>query len=304
MLDALGYDRSTCSGSRSAGWSPSNSPTRHPTRVRRLVLAATGPGLGGVPGSPRVLLALATPRRYYQPDYYRRDRRADLRRPPAPIRTRCCAARSPASSSRPTVRGYLGQLYAITGWTSLPWLHRLPQPTLVLAGDDDPIVPLDQRTDPGPAHPRRPAARRPRRRAPVPPREPRCHGPRRRGLPGRRPRRADDDVIACARSVRPASWVQRRRVTCTDGCLRHRRNRHHRCGTVRAVQDGVTSRHSGRWRPLPGSGRRAGRPRRRLATVPPRRAGVRGSRSRPPVVPVGSTSRPRSSATARPGCGS
>src|SRR5262249_59376743 len=43
-----------------------------PARVRRLVLAATGPGLGGVPGSPRVLLSLATPRRYIQPDYYRR----------------------------------------------------------------------------------------------------------------------------------------------------------------------------------------------------------------------------------------
>jgi poly(3-hydroxyoctanoate) depolymerase len=42
----------------------------------------------------------------------------------------------------PSVRGYLGQLYAISGWTSMPWLHRLPQPTLVLAGDDDPIVPL------------------------------------------------------------------------------------------------------------------------------------------------------------------
>lgn len=24
----------------------------------------------------------------------------------------------------------------------MPWLHRLRQPTLVLAGDDDPIVPL------------------------------------------------------------------------------------------------------------------------------------------------------------------
>jgi pimeloyl-ACP methyl ester carboxylesterase len=38
--------------------------------------------------------------------------------------------------------GDLGQLYAISGWTSMPWLHRLPQPTLVLSGDDDPIVPL------------------------------------------------------------------------------------------------------------------------------------------------------------------
>ena len=43
---------------------------------------------------------------------------------------------------RPSVRGYLGQMYAIAGWTSLPWLHRLRQPTLVMAGDDDPIVPL------------------------------------------------------------------------------------------------------------------------------------------------------------------
>jgi pimeloyl-ACP methyl ester carboxylesterase len=40
------------------------------------------------------------------------------------------------------MRGYLGQLYAISGWSSLPWLHTLRQPTLVLAGDDDPIVPL------------------------------------------------------------------------------------------------------------------------------------------------------------------
>jgi pimeloyl-ACP methyl ester carboxylesterase len=33
-------------------------------------------------------------------------------------------------------------LYAISGWSSLLWLSRLSQPTLVLAGDDDPIVPL------------------------------------------------------------------------------------------------------------------------------------------------------------------
>jgi hypothetical protein len=34
-----------------------------PHLVGRLVLAATGPGLGGVPGSPAVLWSLATPRR-------------------------------------------------------------------------------------------------------------------------------------------------------------------------------------------------------------------------------------------------
>jgi pimeloyl-ACP methyl ester carboxylesterase len=30
----------------------------------------------------------------------------------------------------------------VAGWTSLPWLHRVEQPTLVVAGEDDPCVPL------------------------------------------------------------------------------------------------------------------------------------------------------------------
>lgn len=38
--------------------------------------------------------------------------------------------------------GYLYQLIATWGWTSLPWLHSLRQPTLVMHGNDDPIVPL------------------------------------------------------------------------------------------------------------------------------------------------------------------
>jgi len=45
-------------------------------------------------------------------------------------------------TGRPSLRGYLGQIYAISGWTSLPWLRTLRQQTLVLAGDDDPIVPV------------------------------------------------------------------------------------------------------------------------------------------------------------------
>ena len=41
-------------------------------------------------------------------------------------------------SAPPPLLGYQWQLAAIAGWTSAHWLHRLPQPTLVLAGDDDP----------------------------------------------------------------------------------------------------------------------------------------------------------------------
>jgi poly(3-hydroxyoctanoate) depolymerase len=142
MLDALGYDRVDVLGVSLGGVVAQQLAHQAPRRVRRLVLAATGPGLGGVPGSPRVLLALATPRRYYQPDYYRRIAGrvygGQARRDPDAL-----LHGSPARFvERPSVRGYLGQLYAIAGWTSLPWLHRLRQPTLVMAGDDDPIVPL------------------------------------------------------------------------------------------------------------------------------------------------------------------
>jgi pimeloyl-ACP methyl ester carboxylesterase len=42
----------------------------------------------------------------------------------------------------PTPMGYLHQLYAVAGWTSHPWLHRLRAPTLVMHGDDDPLIPL------------------------------------------------------------------------------------------------------------------------------------------------------------------
>ena len=141
-LDALGYDSVHVLGVSLGGVIAQQFAHQAPRRVRRLILAATGPGLGGVPGSPRALLALATPRRYYQPDYYRRIAGrvygGTARRDPDAL-----LHGSPARFiERPTVSGYLGQLYAITGWTSMPWLRTLRQPTLVLAGDDDPIVPL------------------------------------------------------------------------------------------------------------------------------------------------------------------
>jgi poly(3-hydroxyoctanoate) depolymerase len=142
MLAALGYSQVDVLGVSFGGVLAQQLARQAPDRVRRLVLAATGAGLGGVPASPRVLLALATPRRYTQPDYFRR----------VAGRIYGGAARHDADAAlhgslarfvrAPSLSGYLAQLYAIAGWTSLPWLHRVSAPTLVLAGDDDPIVPV------------------------------------------------------------------------------------------------------------------------------------------------------------------
>lgn len=142
VLDALGCDTVDALGVSFGGAMAQQLARQAPNRIRRLVLAATMPGLGGLPGNPRALLALASPRRYRDPEYlgkvagtlYGGRARVD----PITLMTQ-----SSARFDRPPSRfGYLSQLYAIQGWSSLPWLHRLSQPTLVMAGDDDPIVPL------------------------------------------------------------------------------------------------------------------------------------------------------------------
>jgi poly(3-hydroxyoctanoate) depolymerase len=142
MVEALGHHHVDVLGVSLGGVIAQQLAHQAPQLVRRLVLAATGPGLGGVPGSPAVLWSLATPRRYHQPDYFRqiagRVYGGIARRDPDALLHGSVGL----FVERPSIRGYLGQLYAISGWTSLPWLHQLKQPTLVLAGDDDPIVPL------------------------------------------------------------------------------------------------------------------------------------------------------------------
>ena len=144
MLDALEYERVDVLGVSFGGILAQQLAHQAPGRVSRLVLAATGPGvagLGGIPGSPRAMLALATPRRYHSPDYFRRIAGAvyggEARRDPEAFLHRSAGR----FLQPPTLRGYANQLYAISFWTGLPWLARLSQPTLVLAGDDDPIVP-------------------------------------------------------------------------------------------------------------------------------------------------------------------
>ena len=89
---------------------------------------------------PRVLAQMATPRRHLDPDHMRRvaaeiyggSARTDPRLAPWLLHTH--------SRVGPR-RGYYYQLLAGAGWTSIPFLPLLRQPTLVLTGDDDPLIP-------------------------------------------------------------------------------------------------------------------------------------------------------------------
>jgi poly(3-hydroxyalkanoate) depolymerase len=138
-LDALGYGRVDLLGISWGGGLAQQFAIQNPQRCRRLVLCATATGSVMVPGSPHVLMRMLTPRRHQDPIYASRVAGelygGSMRVPgvPSPLR-----ARAQGGSSR----GYLFQLLGAAGWTSLPFLRFLQQETLILAGDDDPIVPL------------------------------------------------------------------------------------------------------------------------------------------------------------------
>ena len=163
LVRQLGYERVDVLGFSWGGGLAQQFAVSRAEQCRRLVLAATGTGLIMVPGQPHVLARMLTPRRHRDPDYARADRRRALRRhhaqPPRAGR-RGAARRGPGAARE---RGYYYQLLAGFGWSSLPVLGLIRQPTLIVAGDDDPIIPTINAKIMQRGIPRRPAAHLPRR---------------------------------------------------------------------------------------------------------------------------------------------
>jgi len=105
-------------------------------RVNKLVLCATSPGSIMVPGKMQSLSKMADPKRYMDRDFLAKNFKTLYGDEPEG------AAEFSARMTAPTRSGYVYQLMAMMGWTSLPFLRLLPHETLVLAGDRDNIVPL------------------------------------------------------------------------------------------------------------------------------------------------------------------
>ena len=114
---------------------------QNPRRCRRLVLVSTGTGALMVPAHPRILAKMVTPRRFSDPDYAAsiagelyggtvRRHGEDV----AQLFVRQLRAGSKM--------GYLHQLLAGSVWTSLFALRAVRQLTLIVAGTDDPIIPV------------------------------------------------------------------------------------------------------------------------------------------------------------------
>ncbi len=139
LLDHLGYYQADVLGISWGGAIAQQFAFQYAPRCRRLVLAATSPGSLMVPASPSVLLKMSTPRRHLDREHAQRIAGevygGVFRRDPE------AAARTLQHVRFSSRGGYYLQLAAAFGWTSLPWLFLLAQPTLVMAGADDPLVP-------------------------------------------------------------------------------------------------------------------------------------------------------------------
>jgi poly(3-hydroxyalkanoate) depolymerase len=110
-------------------------------RVRRVVLVATGTGALMVPAHPSVLTKMLTPRRHRDPEYAAQiapEIYGGTMRTHPEVGARLLHGATRAGPKR----GYYYQLLAMTGWSSLPFLGLIRQPTLVMGGDDDPIIPV------------------------------------------------------------------------------------------------------------------------------------------------------------------
>lgn len=140
LLDQIGHQDVDVLGVSWGGAIAQQFAHTAPGRCRRLILCATATGAVMVPASPRVLWKMATPRRYLDRDYAR-SIVGDI------YGGDCRRDRGVLAAHFPQVKfnsrlGYYMQLAAAVGWTSIHWLHRIAQPTLIMAGGDDPLIPL------------------------------------------------------------------------------------------------------------------------------------------------------------------
>lgn len=143
LLDRLGVDSADLLGYSFGGAVAQQLAHQNPQRVRRLILAATIPGLGAVQ-RPSVVINLLDPRLRSAIGANRRQQQV----------ARLVGGRSGADPDTlavfernrmlmPTApSGYRSQFQTLLGWSSIRWLHTITAPTLVLVGDEDPIVPM------------------------------------------------------------------------------------------------------------------------------------------------------------------
>jgi len=137
LLERFGLDQVDVMGMSWGGAMAQHFALQHGGHVRRVVLAATSPGMMMIPGDPKMLAQMADPysaiNEMLMREYLTALDNADVSK---------LARNSIGNITAPSSMGYFYQLMALAGWTSLPALPFMNRPVLVMMGESDPIVPL------------------------------------------------------------------------------------------------------------------------------------------------------------------
>ena len=136
ILEENGYDKVDVLGVSWGGGPAQQFAYQCQDMTHRLILCATTTGVTMVPGSPKAISKMVSPKRYIDRDFLAKN-----------FETLYGDAASEGvgefsiNMTPPSLRGYLYQLLAMSGWSSLPFIRRIKVPTLIMMGESDHIVP-------------------------------------------------------------------------------------------------------------------------------------------------------------------
>jgi len=136
MLDALGHPRVDVLGVSWGGALAQQFAFQARHHCRRLVLVSTSTGVT-IPGNPSIIHEGLSRRRFTDPEHARN---VAPRLYGGRMRSDAGAAVGILQHVRFDLRAHLYQQMAVLGWTSIPFASLIRQPTLILTGDDDPII--------------------------------------------------------------------------------------------------------------------------------------------------------------------
>lgn len=104
--------------------------------VRHLVLCATTTGVTMVPGHPKALSKMLSPKRYIDRDFLKKNFEALYGESTDGMNDFAI------NMVPPSTKGYVYQLMAMAGYSTLPFIRRIKAKTLVIMGGSDHIVPV------------------------------------------------------------------------------------------------------------------------------------------------------------------
>lgn len=135
LLDRLNIDQVDVLGISWGGGIAQQFALQHRARIGKLVLAATSAGMLMAPATMPALARMADPKEWTMDKALQRSLAFVYNGGGTgdPVSLNAATAPSPT--------GYVYQLAALAGWSSVPLLPFLDVPTLILAGDEDQVVP-------------------------------------------------------------------------------------------------------------------------------------------------------------------